>query len=192
MKKLYFGMLILLFMIATCFAAKPVRSYKACQKLAAKYSMTIITETEQMLYAECQDPLLYPTFYVLCCTDKPYTDLDVKILCYYVDDEFYSNITCYSYSDAKSFGANKTTISLVNEQATLKDAQGNDIYLTGYGIELYTTLLKYHRADLLIRLNKEFGIFIPDDKRKEYQLDDIDKLKRKLDILTGRIDPNNE
>lgn len=192
MKKFYFGMLMLLLTTVICFAAKPVRSYKDCQKLAAKYNMTVVRETEQMFYAEYKDPALEQKSYIICYTDKPYTDLDAKILCYYINGEFYSNIICYSYSKGlSSLGTSKTTIALVNEQATLKNTQGNSFVLTGHGIEFYTTLLKYHRADLLIRFDKELGIFIPDDKRKEYQLDNIDKLKRKLDILAGRIDPND-
>lgn len=56
-----------------------------------------------------------------------------------------------------------------------------------YGQKLYKALLYYHRADLLINLNKDLGIFIPDDKMKKYKLNDVDKLKYELDVIAGRI-----
>ena len=40
MKKIIFGILILLF-TTTCFAAKFASSYKGCRKLATKHNMTL-------------------------------------------------------------------------------------------------------------------------------------------------------
>ena len=126
MKKFIFGTLMLIFITFACFAAKPVVSYKGCQKLAKKHNMTVITETDKCFYAECESSLTEQKFYVLYYNCEPYTDGDIK--------------------------------------------------------------LKYHRADLLIKLNKDRGIFIPKDKREKYKLDDVDKLKYKLDVIAGRIE----
>ncbi len=179
-------MLVLLFATTICFAAKPIKTYKDCQKLAAKHNMTVVTETKQCFYAECNDQ--NPKSYVVYFYDKPYTDGDVRILCYYIDGEFYSNILFFPhYSDG-----GKCTVGLLNEQVILKDSGGKSIYINSYGQKLYPALLKYHRADLLNKFNKDLEIFIPDDKKKEYQLDDIDKLKHRLDILVGRIKPDDE
>ena len=183
MKKLIFGTLLLIFTTVACFAAKPVMSYKQCQKLAAKHNMTVLTETDECFYAECESLLPEQKFYVLYYTCKPYTDGDVKLYCYYIDDEFYCNISFYH----QERGLKKYKIGLENEQAVLKDSAGDSIYITTQGQKFYKALLKYHRADLLINLNKDLGIFIPGDKKKEYQLDEVDKLKYKLDVLAGRI-----
>ena len=109
---------------------------------------------------------------------KPYTDLNVNIICCYINGEFCSKIK--SYNDGQLYNNYYSAdVSLSNERAVLSNSTG-DIYLTDYGVKHYTALLKYYRADLLIKFNKELGIFIPDDKRKEYQLDNIDKLKKEL------------
>ena len=54
MKKIIFGILILLF-TTTCFAAKFASSYKGCRKLATKHNMTVVIDNEQMFYAECKN-----------------------------------------------------------------------------------------------------------------------------------------
>ena len=177
MKKIIFGILILLF-TTTCFAAKFASSYKGCRKLATKHNMTVVIDNEQMFYAECKNPSFEQKSYVLYYIYKPYTDLNVNIICCYINGEFCSKIK--SYNDGQLYNNYYSAdVSLSNERAVLSNSTG-DIYLTDYGVKHYTSLLKYYRADLLIKFNKELGIFIPDDKRKEYQLDNIDKLKKEL------------
>ena len=177
MKKIIFGILILLF-TTTCFAAKFASSYKGCRKLATKHNMTVVIDNEQMFYAECKNPSFEQKSYVLYYIYKPYTDLNVNIICCYINGEFCSKIK--SYNDGQLYNNYYSAdVSLSNERAVLSNSTG-DIYLTDYGVKHYTALLKYYRADLLIKFNKELGIFIPDDKRKEYQLDNIDKLKKEL------------
>lgn len=177
MKKIIFGILILLF-TTTCFAAKFASSYKGCRKLATKHNMTVVIDNEQMFYAECKNPSFEQKSYVLYYIYKPYADLNVNIICCYINGEFCSKIK--SYNDGQLYNNYYSAdVSLSNERAVLSNSTG-DIYLTDYGVKHYTALLKYYRADLLIKFNKELGIFIPDDKRKEYQLDNIDKLKKEL------------
>ena len=177
MKKFIFGILILLF-TTTCFAAKFASSYKGCRKLATKHNMTVVIDNEQMFYAECKNPSFEQKSYVLYYIYKPYTDLNVNIICCYINGEFCSKIK--SYNDGQLYNNYYSAdVSLSNERAVLSNSTG-EVYLTDYGIKHYTALLKYYRADLLIKFNKELGIFIPDDKRKEYQLDNIDKLKKEL------------
>ena len=177
MKKIIFGILVLLF-TTTCFAAKFASSYKGCRKLATKHNMTVVIDNEQMFYAECKNPSFEQKSYVLYYIYKPYTDLNVNIICCYINGEFCSKIK--SYNDGQLYNNYYSAdVSLSNERAVLSNSTG-EVYLTDYGIKHYTALLKYYRADLLIKFNKELGIFIPDDKRKEYQLDNIDKLKKEL------------
>lgn len=183
MKKFIFGTLMLVFITFACFAAKPVVSYKGCQKLAKKHNMTVITETDNCFYAECESLSSEQKFYVLYYICKPYTDGDIKMYCYYIDGEFYCNI--FFYPQVR--GTKKYKIGLEYEQPVLKDSAGDSVYLNTYGQKLYKALLYYHRADLLINLNKDLGIFIPDDKMKKYKLNDVDKLKYELDVIAGRI-----
>ena len=184
MKKFIFGTLMLIFITFACFAAKPVVSYKGCQKLAKKHNMTVITETDKCFYAECESLSSEQKFYVLYYMCKPYTDGDIKMYCYYIDGEFYCNIFFYH----QERGVKKYKISLENEQPVLKDSAGDSVYMNTYGRKFYKALLLYHRADLLINLNKDLGIFIPDDKMKKYKLNDVDKLKYELDVIAGRIE----
>lgn len=146
--------------------------------------MTVITETDKCFYAECESLSSEQKFYVLYYTYKPYTDGDVKLYCYYIDDEFYCNIYFYQYNT----NGKKYRICLENEQPVLKDSSGDSVYINTWGQKFYKALLYYHRADLLINLNKDLGIFIPDDKKKQYKLDKIDELKYKLDVIAGRIE----
>lgn len=185
MKKFIFGTLMLIFITFACFAAKPVVSYKGCQKLAKKHNMTVITETDKCFYAECESLSSEQKFYVLSYICKPYTDGDIKMYCYYIDGEFYCNIFFYLQERGKKY-----KFGLENEQPVLKDSAGDSVYMTTYGQKLYKALLYYHRADLLINLNKDLGIFIPDDKMKKYKLNDVDKLKYELDVIAGRIKSN--
>lgn len=183
MKKFIFGTLMLIFITFACFAAKPMVSYKGCQKLAKKHNMTVITETDKCFYAECESLSSEQKFYVLYYMCKPYTDGDIKMYCYYIDGEFYCNIFFYH----QERGVKKYKIGLENEQPVLKDSAGDSVYMNTYGQKFYKALLYYHRADLLINLNKDLGIFIPDDKMKKYKLNDVDKLKYELDVIAGRI-----
>lgn len=186
MKKFIFGTLMLIFITFACFAAKPVMSYKQCQKLATKHNMIVLTETDKCFYAECESSSPEQKFYVLYYKYKPYTDGDVIMYLYYVDDEFYCKVFFYHNTNGKKY-----QICLENEQPVLKYSSGDSVYITTWGRKFYTALLKYHRADLLIKLNNNLGIFIPNDKKKEYQLDKVDELKYKLDVIAGRIKSDN-
>ena len=97
--------------------------------------------------------------------------------CYYVDGEFNSEIKSRITKENNDF----LDITLRNETAYLLSSTGGNYYITTYGYKKYTAMLKYYRAKLLIDFNKNFGIFIPEDKKKEYQLEDVDKLKQEFE-----------
>ena len=67
------------------------------------------------------------------------------------------------------------------KQAYLLSSTGGNHYITPLGYKYYTAMLKYYRAMLLVDFNENFGIFIPEDKKKEYQLEDVDKLKQEFE-----------
>lgn len=166
-------MIFTVFLFSSC---ATLSSVKGRESFAEEHNMTVIMNTEQTFYAEREDNFYEQKPYIVYYDYKPYTDADVVLLCYYVDNEFYSEIKTKIKKGAGDF----MNVTLRNETAYLSKSSGN-YYLTMHGYRFYTAMLKYYRAMLLVDFNKEFGIFIPDDKKKEYQLNNIDKLKQEFD-----------
>lgn len=156
-------MIFTLFLFAGC---ATLSSVKGRENFAEEHNMTVIMNTEQIFYAVCEDQTFEQKPYIVYYTYKPDFDPDVELWCYYVDGEFYSEIK--TKHPSSHVGGEFLIITLRNEKAYLLNASDCDHTLTPYGYRLFTAMLKYYRAMLLVDFSKEFGIFIPDDKKKEY------------------------
>lgn len=171
MKKIIL-MILSLFLFVSCATLSSVGGWR---EFATKHNMTVVMDTKKVFYAEYKDPSLEQKSYILYYNYKPYTNRDMRLMCYYVDGEFYCDIDSFGYIDGYNM-----TLTLLNEQVRLVNST-DSIYLTQHGIKYFTTMLKYYRANLPVAFDKDLGIFIPYNKRKEYLLDDIDKLKQEFE-----------
>ena len=154
-------------------------SVKGREKFAEEHNMTVLLNNEQIFYAVEQsstEQKSYIVYYTLPCKDRD-DNHDISLSCYYVDGEFNSEIKSHITDENNDF----LDITLRNETAYLLSSTGGNWYLTMYGYKHYTAMLKYYRAMLLVDFNRNFGIFIPEDKKKEYQLEDVDKLKQEFE-----------
>lgn len=174
-------MILTLFLFVGC---ATLSSVKGRENFAEEHNMTVVMNTEQIFYAVREDQLFEQKPYIIYYKYKPYTDVDVALWCYYVDGEFYSEIkskiTNLLTADGNSGGGDFINITLRNETAYLLNSSDGSYHITAHGYRSYTAMLKYYRAILLVDFSRDFGIFIPDDKKKEYQLDDIDKLEQEF------------
>ena len=164
-------------------------SVKGRNKFAEEHNMTVILDNEQMFYAveessfEQKSYIVYGTipyereYYTISDGEYHHENYDISLRCYYVDGEFNSEIKSRITNEKNDF----LDITLRNETAYLLSSTGGNYYITPFGYKKYTAMLKYYRAKLLVDFNREFGIFIPEDKKKEYQLEDVDKLKQEFE-----------
>ena len=180
MKKILTILVVLTtFLFVSC---ATLSSVKGREKFAEEHNMTVLFNNEQIFYAVEQSSSEQKSYIVYCtsqyedCDCNHYYNHDISLSCYYVDGEFNSEIKSRTTTENNDF----LDITLRNETAYLLSSTGGNLYLTTYGYKTYTAMLKYYRAMLLIDFNKNFGIFIPEDKKKEYQLEDVDKLKQEF------------
>ena len=166
-------------------------SVKGREKFAEEHNMTVILDTEQMFYAveessfEQKSYIVYGTisyekeYYTISDGEYHHDNYDISLWCYYVDGEFNSEVRIRNTNEKNDF----LDITLRNETAYLLSSTGGNYYITPFGYKKYTAMLKYYRAMLLVDFNRNFGIFIPEDKKKEYQLEDVDKLRQEFESL---------
>ena len=168
-------MIFTTFLFVSC---ATLSSVKGREKFAEEHNMTVLLNTEQIFYAVEQsssEQKSYIVYYTLPCKVRD-DNHDISLSCYYADGEFNAEIKSHITVENNDF----LDITLRNETAYLLSSTGGNWYLTPNGYKYYTAMLKYYRAKLLVDFNREFGIFIPEDKKKEYQLEDVDKLKQEF------------
>lgn len=171
-------MIFTLFLFTGC---ATLSSVKGRENFAEEHNMTIVMNTEQIFYAVHEDQSFEQKPYILYYKYKPDIDPDVVLLCYYVDGEFYSEIKTKDTSDIS--GGDIIYVTLPDKKNYVLGSSSSNIKLSPYGYRYYTAMLKYYRAMILVDFSRDFGIFIPDDKKKEYRLDDIDGLYKEFVFL---------
>lgn len=178
MKKILTILMILTtFLFVSC---ATLSSVKGREKFAEEHNMTVILDNEQTFYAVEESSSEQKSY--MAWSTIPYKDGDnhkISLLCYYVDGEFNCEIKSHLTTESNDY----LDITLRNETAYLLSSTGGNWYLTQWGYRKYTAMMKYYRAMLLVDFSENFGIFIPEDKKKEYQLEDVDKLKQEFEYF---------